>query len=272
MRLIEAESAEDGNALANNSRVLTRSTPSLGSSHASAHNQRSAILEQVPVRQHETAESRKRNHVESEDELIGSAKHPRTRAYSATEVESWETVFIGIASRLDPDAVRTLLDDSRFKIKRQRSRIARLVALIQQEREVHQGFEENQKEKYAALEKEFRTLKNKMASILTANVEVFGPKVSDDTIIREWNQLYYKVQNIACNYLTNTSHSESPADCMLSTRDIISRRQLWVIICFHCFSGRTEHWYGRIGQSLAHRIDQIGTHLFDGVLLMMANH
>ncbi|PON21804.1 hypothetical protein TGAM01_v209391 [Trichoderma gamsii] len=192
MHHAEAEGGDDDNTLANNSRAMTRSTRSLRSSHASVHGQGSAVSEQVPVRQHETAGSRKRNRFESEDELTGPAKHPRTRTYSATEVENWETVFIGIASRLDPEAVRTLLDDSKSQIKRQRSRIAQLRALIQQERDVHQGFEENQKERYAALEKDFRAHKNKMASILTANVEAFGPKISDDTIVGEWKQLCYK--------------------------------------------------------------------------------
>lgn len=270
MHHVEAEGSDDGNTLAN-SRVMTRSTRSLRSSHAFAHGQVSAISEQLPVGQYETAESRKRNHVESEDELTGSAKHPRTRTYSATEVENWETVFIGIASRLEPEAVRALLDNSRSQIKRQRSKIAHLVAIIQQEREIHEGFEKHQKENYAALEKKFRAHKNKMASILTANVEAFGPKVSDDTIVGEWKQLHYKVQNIVCSYLTNTSPPGTSADCMFPMRDILFRRQLWVIICFHCFSGRMEHCYGGIGQSLALRIDQIGTQLFV-VFLMMVNH
>lgn len=271
MHHVEAVGSDDGNSVVDNSRTMARSARVLRNSPASTHGQGSAISEQVPVRQHETAQSRKRNHVESEDELTGSAKHSRIQAYPATEVESWETVFIRIACRLDPEAVRTLLDDSRSEIKRQRSRIAHLVALVQQEREVHQGFEENQKAKYAALEKNFRALKIKMASILTANVEAFGPKVSDDTIIGEWNQLYYKVQNIGCSYLTNTSPPGTSPDRLLIMRGIISRCQIWATICLHCFSGSTEHWYGRIGQSLAREIDQIGTQLFD-VLLMMANH
>lgn len=147
MHHAEAEGGDDDNTLANNSRAMTRSTLSLRSSHASVHGQGSTVSEQVLVRQHENAESRKRNHVESEDELTGPTKHHRTRTYSATEVENWETVFIGIASRLDPEAVRSLLDGGRSEIRRQRSRTARLRALLQQERDVHQGLEKKSERK-----------------------------------------------------------------------------------------------------------------------------
>lgn len=133
------------------------------------------------------------------------------------------------------------------------------------------GLRKNQKEKYEALEKDFRAHKNKMASILTANVEAFGPKISDGTIVGEWKQLYHKVQNLVSSYLTDTSSPKTSTDCMFPMRPILFRRQLWVLLCFHCFSGRMEHWYGGIGQSLARRIDQIGNQPLD-VFLMMVNH
>jgi hypothetical protein len=262
----ELEGSDDGNTSVNNSQIVTRSAYSLRSSHASAHDQSSAISEQVPVRQHETEDSRKRNRVESEDELAASAKHPRTRAYSATAVENWETVLIEESSRINPEAVRSLLDTGRCEIKRQRGQIIHLTAMLKQEREVHQGFEKHQIQKYAALEKDFRALKIKMASILTANVEAFGPKISDETIIREWKQLYYKIQNIVCSYIVNPSATGTSAHRMFPMRDIISRRLLWVIICFYCFSGNMEHCYGRIGQSLYSAVKSLS---HDGKLLIV---
>lgn len=271
MHHVETEGSDNDNTLANNSRVLIQEARSSENSHGYAPTEDPTISEQMPVRQRQTTDNRKRNHAESEDELAGSAKHPRTRTYSATEVENWETVLIEESSHIKPKIVRGLLDAGKSEIKRQRSRIAYLKAVFQQEREIHQGFEKHQNEKYAALEKDFRAHKIKMASILTASVEAFGPKVSDDTIIREWKQLYNKVQNIVCNYLTNASPLGTSADCMLPVRDITARRNLWVIIYFHCFTGLTEHWYERIGQTLAHRIDQIGTQL-SNVFLMIVNH
>ncbi|KAL7927678.1 hypothetical protein ACQKWADRAFT_325166 [Trichoderma austrokoningii] len=96
-----------------------------------------------------------------------------------------------------------------------------------------------------------------MACILTANVEAFSLKVSDDTIAGEWHQLYYKVQNVVSNYLTNASPSGAATDRTTSMSDISVRRRLWGLIHFHCFSGHMGHWYETIGQILARRIDQI---------------
>lgn len=217
----------------------------------------------MPIHQLQTAESRKRIHAESEDDLAAPAKHPRTRTFSAAEVENWETVLIEEFSRIDPETVRSLLDSSKSESRRQRGRIAQLTAQVIKEREVHKGFEKHQNEKYAALEKEYRALKRKMAEILTANVEAFGLKVSDETIIGEWHQLYFKVQNLISNYSTNASPSRASTNRMIFMSDIISRRQLWTIICFHCFSGLTGHRYEGIGQMLAHDINQIGNQLFN---------
>lgn len=240
---------------------MTQGALTLKNSPACAQTQDLAASEQIPVRQRPTADSRKRHHAESEDELAGSAKHPRTRTYSATEAEGWETALIEESSRTSPETIRGLLSAGSSEMKRQRSRIAHLQAVIKQEKEIHQEFEKVQSEKYATLEKKFRAHKFEMASMLTANAEAFGPKVSDDTVTREWNQLCCNVQNIVSNYLTNTSHCGTSDDGMFPMRDIIARRQLWAIICLYCFTGLTEHWYDKIGQTLAYRISQIGTHL-----------
>lgn len=257
MHCVEAEGNDGENTpAADNSRYRTRSTRSL---NASSNVQQSAISEKAPIRQHKTADGRKRDHVESEDELsTGPAKFPKTREYSAAEMlDNWETVLIDLSCRINPEAVRNLLDTGRSEIKQQRSRIAQLAALLKQEREVHRGIEKHQLEKYAALEEEFRAQKVQMVSILTANVEAFGGKVSDDTIIREWKQLCYNVQNMVCRYQTNACSPGTSADRILTMHEIISRRNLWSVIYHHCFSGRMEHWYETIGQSLAHRICEI---------------
>ncbi|KAL6908480.1 hypothetical protein GGI43DRAFT_429465 [Trichoderma evansii] len=253
----EADDNDYGNTLPNNSQLTTQGARALQNSYVYAQTQGLAISEQIPFRQRRTIDNRKRNHAESEDELAGSTKHPRTRTYSATEAENWDTVLIEESSRTSPETVRGLLNASSSEIKRQRSRIGYLVAVIKQEREIHREFEKVQSGKYAALEKDFKALKFKMATILTANVEAFGTKVSDDTISGAWNQLCCNVQNIVSNYLTSASHSGISTNGMLPMRDILARRQLWVIICFHCFKGLTEHWYEKIGQLLAQRIDQI---------------
>lgn len=208
----------------------------------------------MPISQHQTAENRKRSHVESEDELTESENHLRTRKYSITDAGSWKATLI----EQIPKAIRNLLDTSESDMNQQRSRIGHLEAVIQQEKENHQRREKSQNERYAALEKAFTALKAKMASILMANIQDFSTKLSDETIIREWTQLGYNVRNIVSNYLTKPLQSGASADDVLHMRDSNARSDLWEIIYVCCFGGLAEYSDEEIGQTLARHISRIG--------------
>lgn len=225
----------------------------------------------MAVDQHQTTKSRKRNHIKSEDELAQSAKHPRTRTYSETDIENWESVMIEELSSIHPKAIRSLLNASKSTIKQQRSRMKQMEATIQRDKMTHEQKERSQNERYAALEKDFTALKAEMASILVANVEYFGPKVSDDTIIGEWAQLGYNVRNIVSNYLTKTLKAKTTDNAMLQLRDTNTRSRLWETIFFHCFGGFAECSKDEIGRILAHHIAWIGNWLSIFVYIKMFN-